>query len=148
MPSSLAPLHDHRTTHQRFVYLVTRSCCLPNLGAPPSLYARAPLPETNLCSQSQHFTKSPCTLAQWAGAHLSHLRTRAKSSHKPGTPPFHRRARPHKSGATHPCTPSPNHWALLPAPSPTTELSVPSPCNQAQELAHTNLRLPLLSSTH
>lgn len=34
MPSSLAPLHGRRTTHQPFVHLVARSCCLPNLGAP------------------------------------------------------------------------------------------------------------------
>lgn len=100
MPSSSARPHGLRTNHQPFVHLVARSCCLPNLGTPPSRHTRAPLPETHLHLQSQHFTKSLCILARYAGAHPSHQDTRSNSSHKPGAPPFHRRAPSHKLGAT------------------------------------------------
>ena len=63
LPSSSAPPHGHRTTHQPFVHLIARFCCFPNSGVPPSRHTRAPLPDAHHRSQSQHFTKSPWTLA-------------------------------------------------------------------------------------
>lgn len=88
--NSSAPPHGDHTTHQHFIHLVARSCCLPNSGAPPSRHTRAPPTETHLRPQSRHFTKSSCTLARRAGTHPSYQDTRAKSSHKPSQ----------KSGAT------------------------------------------------
>jgi hypothetical protein len=87
LPNSSTPPHGRRTTHQRFVHLVARSCCLPNLGTPPSRHTWVPLTETHLHPQSQHFTKSLCTLARWVGAHPSRQDTRTNSSHKPSPKP-------------------------------------------------------------
>jgi len=65
---------------------------------------RGPPPKTHLRSQSQHFTNSPCTLAQQAGAHPSHPRTRAKSLHKLSVhPSFYCRALLRKTRVPHTC---------------------------------------------
>ena len=76
LPNSSASPHGRRTTHQPFVYLVARSCCLLDLCPPPSHHTRAPLLKTHLCSQSQHFTKSHC-------AHLHDGRALTQVTQKP-----------------------------------------------------------------
>ena len=54
---------------------------------------------------------TPCTLARWAGAHPSHPRTCAKSSHKPGAHTLVQPSgTPSHNRAPHLCTPFSNRW--------------------------------------
>lgn len=120
-----------RTTHQPFVYLVARLCCLPNLGTPPSCHTRVPLPET-------HFRSQPTTPTS-LHAHLHNGRALTQVA-KTLTPSLRTNRAPHV------------HRARITQPSGTpidafTQHRVQrfSLVRLAQEWAHVHLRLSSLS---